>query len=666
MRCLEKDRRRRYDTPNELVADIERHLKDEPVVARPPTVIYRFQKMVRRNKLAFAAASAVTLALVAGLGVSTWQTFEARKAQRETEVARNGEQQQRLEAQRAQKVAETERERAEQEAASRRVQLYAAEVNLAGETLAEDDLNRARELLAKQIPAPGETNDLRGFEWRYLWQQSQSAELTTLGQHDTAVHGVRFSPDGTLLASSEINGTVKLWDNRTRKLVATLRDTTIQPIDGYDVAAKALAFSPDGGRLAVGVGRDIVLWEVASHQRIAVLNGHSKRVNFLVFARGGKILASGADDELVKLWDVTSAEPREMTALPVGFVVSCVAFSYDGKTLAASGYSPPIKRWELSNLEAPVELPPLEAKDGHSGWVVAIAFSPRTNLLISADTGGDMIAWDLASDPKEFSPRKLALPHGSIGIVNAVAFTPDGQTMLSAGSDNNITLWDLSGRGQPLKLKGHVREVFSIDVSPDGRTLASGGDDRTVKLWDISSRWREKPKMSHGTWMFAVAISPDSKFLASLSKKLKLWDAATEELLAEHPTLQGQDGHLVFSPDSNILAAEDNGTGTIRLLKVPSFEEITNFRGSCPLFSPNGAELVYFRGDERIGIHWRDLKTQEERVWKTEWDWVRCLAMSPDGRSIAAANGTKRVDLESQCSRSPGRDGSACGGRKIK
>ena len=84
-------------------------------------------------------------------------------------------------------------------------------------------------------------------------------------------------------------------------------------------------------------------------------------------------------------------------------------------------------------------------------------------------------------------------------------------------------------------------------------------------------------------------------------KKLKLWDAATEELLAEHPTLQGQDGHLVFSPDSNILAAEDNGTGTIRLLKVPSFEEITNFRGSCPLFSPNGAELVYFRGDERRG-----------------------------------------------------------------
>jgi len=633
MKCLEKDRTRRYETANGLAADLKRHLNNEPVVARPASAAYRFRKAFRRNKLVFSAATAVAVALVAGIGVSTWQTFEARKAQRETEVARNGEQQQRQEAQRAQKIAETERGRAEQEAASRRLQLYAAEVNLASETFAADDLNRTRELLAKQIQAPGETNDLRGFEWRYLWQQSQSAELTTLGQHETGVHGVRFSPDGTLLASSEINGTVKLWDYRTRKLITTLRDTTVQPGDGDDAAVKPLAFSPDGGRLAVGVGRDLVLWEVASHQRIAVTNGHSKRVNFLVFAREGRILASGANDGLVKVWDVTPAEPRAIATLQVGFGIGCLAFSYDGKTLAASGFDHPIKRWDLSNLEAPVELPPLENK----AWVLAIAFSPRTDLLISASTGGEMIAWDLASDPKEFSPRKLALPHGSIGIVNAVAFTPEGETMLSAGTDNNITLWDLSGQGQPLKLKGHEREVFSIDVSPDGRTLASGGDDRTVRLWDISSRWREKAKMSHGEWMYAVAISPDSKFIASLSpKNLKLWDAATEEPLAQHPRLQrgAGDGHLVFSPDSSILAAEDNGT--IRLLRVPSFEEITNFRGRCPLFSTNGAELVYFRGR---GIHWRNLKTQEERVWETEWDSVHCLAMSPDGQSIAAAKG---------------------------
>src|SRR6185369_10984701 len=325
----------------------------------------------------FTAATAVAAALVIVLTAATLMFFRER-------LARKGEQQQRLTAQSAQKVAQTEQQRAdaqsrkasESEQQSRR-SLYAAEVNLAGEALAEDDLNRARELLARQIPAPGETNDLRGFEWRYLWQQS--AELATLGQHDAAVHGVRFSPDGTLLASSEINGTVKLWESRTRKLIATFREETSRPPDWTDTHMKALAFSPDGRHIAVGVDRGIVLRDVFSHQRIALPNAHSNRVNFLVFARGGKVLASGGAEGVVKLWDLRLAEPREITALTVGFNITCVAFSPDGKTLAASSFRAPINRWDISNPESPVEMPPLVAKDGHPSWVLAIAFSPRTN-----------------------------------------------------------------------------------------------------------------------------------------------------------------------------------------------------------------------------------------------------------------------------------------------
>src|SRR6188472_335705 len=92
MKCLEKDRTRRYETASGLAADLKRHLNNEPVVARPASVAYRFQKTFRRNKLVFSAATAVAIALVAGTGVSTWQAFAAWKAQRETEVARTGEQ----------------------------------------------------------------------------------------------------------------------------------------------------------------------------------------------------------------------------------------------------------------------------------------------------------------------------------------------------------------------------------------------------------------------------------------------------------------------------------------------------------------------------------------------------------------------------------------------
>jgi serine/threonine protein kinase/Flp pilus assembly protein TadD len=89
MKCLEKDRARRYETANGLAMDIQRHRNNEPVLARPPSKVYRFEKLVRRNKLAFAAAAAVTIALVIGVTVSTWQASRARRAEQEAKTERD-------------------------------------------------------------------------------------------------------------------------------------------------------------------------------------------------------------------------------------------------------------------------------------------------------------------------------------------------------------------------------------------------------------------------------------------------------------------------------------------------------------------------------------------------------------------------------------------------
>src|SRR5213079_544236 len=83
LKCLEKDRGRRYETANGLAADIQRHLDNEPVIARPPSKLYEFQKTVRRHTFGFAAAIALFLALVLGAAVSTWQAGRAMRAERE-------------------------------------------------------------------------------------------------------------------------------------------------------------------------------------------------------------------------------------------------------------------------------------------------------------------------------------------------------------------------------------------------------------------------------------------------------------------------------------------------------------------------------------------------------------------------------------------------------
>ncbi|HUC85082.1 MAG TPA: protein kinase, partial [Candidatus Acidoferrales bacterium] len=120
MKCLEKNRTRRYETVNGLVADLNRHLKNEPVVACPPSAAYKFQKAFRRNKLVFAAAAAVTTALVLGIIASTWQSVRATRAKQEALKAQASEKEQRELAEQEAKKADQARQIADRQSLAAR------------------------------------------------------------------------------------------------------------------------------------------------------------------------------------------------------------------------------------------------------------------------------------------------------------------------------------------------------------------------------------------------------------------------------------------------------------------------------------------------------------------------------------------------------------------
>ena len=117
MKALEKDRARRYETAGELASDVERHLQNEPVTAGPPSRLYWFQKLVRRNKLAFAAAGAVTLALIAGLTVSTILYLQENAARLRAVAAESRMQQALVEAKQQRDAALQQKQRADEQAA---------------------------------------------------------------------------------------------------------------------------------------------------------------------------------------------------------------------------------------------------------------------------------------------------------------------------------------------------------------------------------------------------------------------------------------------------------------------------------------------------------------------------------------------------------------------
>src|SRR5437773_3530105 len=278
MKCLEKDRTRRYETANGLAADLKRHLNNEPVVARPPSAAYSFQKAFRRNKLVFAAGTAIVVALVLGVIGTTIGLLRAEKQRQAAEAAESEQAKLRevavkaLGREKEQRAhAETERQRADTQAQkalesqqqSRRL-LYASDMNLAQQALKLNNLGKARRLLDRHRPQPGE-EDLRGWEWRYLWQLTRSSALVTLTNRPTRGFAVSFSPDGTRLAVGWFDGRVDLWDVPGRRLVRALTDREY-PHRGR------VAFSPVRNLLAATAeskvvalhdldsGRESILW----------------------------------------------------------------------------------------------------------------------------------------------------------------------------------------------------------------------------------------------------------------------------------------------------------------------------------------------------------------------------------------------------------------------
>ena len=238
MKALEKDRRRRYETANDFAADIQRYLTDQPVLACPPSSVYRFRKFARRNKAAITTAAVVALALLLGTAISTWQAMRATWAevQAKANESRAIDHEQKAlaaaQAERTAKQAETEQRR-RAEASERQVRAHLVEVrrqrNAVSRNLYCSDLRlglvdwnagnvaRLSSKLLSHVPQAG-GDDLRGWEWYYLLSLCHQEELT-LRDYRSPVDTVAWSPDGRYLASAGHLAAAKVYDATSGRLL---------------------------------------------------------------------------------------------------------------------------------------------------------------------------------------------------------------------------------------------------------------------------------------------------------------------------------------------------------------------------------------------------------------------------------------------------------------
>lgn len=504
-----------------------------------------------------------------------------------------------------------------------------------------------------------------------VWDVSTGDLQHTLKSHKGAVTAITFSPDGKTVASGGADKTVRLWNAHTGQLQRTF--------SGHLDRVNAVAFSFDGktfvsgssdtlrstGKWETRNGGEVRFWSLPGWELKHIVKERA-RVTALAFSPDGKKLA-GAVGKSVVLYDPYTgrhAETRQADGRLWAHSdeVTSVAFSPDGKIVASASHDRSVDLVSAQTAILQARLP------GYWDQVNTVAFGRGVVVSGSGDirfsegrlqpgdrgvTAGEVRVWDVATG----NLRQTLI--GLTEQVRSVTFSPDGNWIVSGGGGPNgpgVIRWWAARTGKlTRKFSDHSATVLSVVFSADGSTLASGGADKTVKLWDSATGKPRHTLSGHQDAVTTVAFSPDAKTLAtgSADTLVRLWDLQT---LAMKTTLQtaaagARDENPVdavtFAPDGKTLASvrRDHGvqlwnvdTGRLRRKLAP------DFGARFVAFSPDGRLLATHGRGKNVDL-W-DVQTGElQRELVGHIHAVYAAAFSPDGQILVSGGEDRTLRL---------------------
>jgi WD40 repeat protein len=643
LKCLRKAPGDRYASAAALADDLRRFLAGQPIAARPVPAWERAAKWARRRP-AMAALSAICAASAVGL-IGAWLSALERERRHAGSMLR------------AARVHAGELRR---EAEATRRHLYDVELDRAYDAWNTAQGEVARRILDAQRPGPDQ-DDLRGFEWDYLWGLCDRALV--LRGHRARVGDLAFSPDGALLATASNDRTIKLWNTADWSERATLT--------GHERAVVDLAFSHDGRALYTG-GYDATLrrWELNGGRTGSILHRAPGAILALDPSPDGKALAFSTaipdprtHAQQLSFLDLATGAVDAHDIAPGGTAWT-LAFAPDGATLAhpdPGGHQALI--WDVPGRRIRARL------KAHTRDVTRVRFSPDGRRLATAALEQSIRIWDAATG------RELGCLSDLPGVP-APAFSPDGR-VVAFTTGLELRFWDLETPSVRAVDSSHRGPVPAIGYSPDGAVLATGGSDGAIRIWDartgkpmVAARAGAVASESDGDgpkivrldpsdgYACGLSISPDGRSLAAGTERgsilvlglpsgavrLRLAHAATSFIRA-----------IAFTPDGRTLAAAGDDP-TVRLYDAGDGRERLRLADPDPstrscwslVPTPDARSLVAAKGilgAPGRAVIW-DLDSGRIRdVLRGHSDYVRAVDVAPDGRTLASAGGDETIKV---------------------
>jgi WD40 repeat protein len=684
LKCLEKEPDKRYATAQEVADELSRFLFNEPIRARPITRVERLWRWCRRKPAlasTLTAAHLLLLAMFIGGPVMTYRINQALKRAEAGELAARHNQ-------------------------------YASDMFRAHDALQQGDLFSVWQLLDRNRPtatsSPSTRNfqsssDLRGWEWRYLWQQCQGEELFILGYHTNGARTVGFLPDGRTVYSAGKDNAVRLWNLESRQQIGLLAHE--YPVTGVDC-------SPDGHWMATscdsGTGENdpLILWDLATRRKAAVLTTNFwLRPKSVLFSPDSQLLAFVAHFDGIRLWNMATFE--EVTNIPANFrntTALGLAFSPDGQTLAYN-----------ENLDGDIALYDIPSRrtreqrfKGHTWFVPMMAFTPDGRILVSGGADRTIRLWDVTQGREQavftnyadgvanlrmsrdgsnlaftataglqqltvqetLTGKVLNTFRGHTKPLSDAKFSPDGRVLISSSWDGTIRVWDATRRLQEhdrIYLQKSIHDLAfgsgaALFLSPSGHHLLAVFADNTFSLYDVSSLTEIAHDRLPVNEFACGAMAPDGKRAAFLAMdgNVVIWHADTGQTDWSARPLTNACNRAVFSTDGKMLAIADNGGG-VCVMDAATGTDLHRFHYNVKseniamslAFSRDGQKLMAGFWSGLIKV-WDLTGHRPEVPLPGHTEQVRALALLRDGQTLVSgsSDGTIRFwDLVSGTSR---------------